>query len=132
MKDKQKFLQDVYVFEINLEKLLTAIHNTTPRYKKLSQFPEVQRDIAFIVPENISNEEISKIIKKAVKNNLYNGQELFDVYQGEHVKEGFKSVAYRIKMQDKEATLTDEMVEEQMNSVRDALKKSISDLSFRE
>ena len=132
LKDKQKFLQDVYIFEINLEKLLTAIHNTTPRYKKLSQFPEVQRDIAFIVPENISNEEISKIIKKAVKNNLYNGQELFDVYQGEHVKEGFKSVAYRIKMQDKEATLTDEMVEEQMNSVRDALKKSISDLSFRE
>lgn len=132
LKDKQKFLQNVYVFEINIEKLLEAVHYTVPRYKKLSQFPEVQRDIAFIVPENISHDEISKVIKKAVKNNLYNGQELFDIYQGEHVQEGFKSVAYRIKLQDKDTTLTDEMVEEQMTSVRNALKKSISELSFRE
>ena len=132
LKDKQKFLQEVYVFEINLEKLLSAVHHSVPRYKKLPQFPEVQRDIAFIVPESVSHEEISRIIKKAVKSNLYNGQELFDVYQGEHVKDGFKSVAYRIKLQDKEATLTDESVEEQMNTVRDALKKSVAELSFRE
>ena len=132
LKDKEKFLQNIYVFEINLEELLKATHISTVRYKKLSVFPEVQRDLAFIVPETVSHEEIAKIIKKSVKSNLFNGEELFDVYQGEHIQEGFKSMAFRIKMQDKDATLTDEAVEEQMNSIRNNLKKSVSELSFRE
>ena len=132
LRDKQKFLQNVYVFEVNLEELLAAAPHSTVRYKKLSAFPEVQRDIAFIVPEHVSHEEIARVIKKAVKNNLYNGQDIFDIYQGEHVQEGFKSVAYRIKLQDKDATLTDEMVDAQIADVKNALKKSIADLSFRE
>lgn len=131
LKDKQKFQQDVYLFELNLEELLAAVHTSTPRYKKLSSFPEVQRDLAFVVPENVSNEDISRVIKKAVTNNLYNGQDLFDVYQGEHIEDGFKSMAYRIRLQDKEATLTDETVDKEMTQIRENLKKSIKDLSFR-
>lgn len=132
LKDKLKFQQNVYLFEINLEELLKAVHVSTVRYKKLSLFPEVQRDLAFIVPESVSHEDIAKIIKKSVKSNLFNGEELFDVYQGEHIQDGFKSMAFRIKMQDKDATLTDETVEEQMNSVRNNLKKAFTELSFRE
>ncbi|MBS4759759.1 MAG: phenylalanine--tRNA ligase subunit beta [Clostridium sp.] len=132
LKDKQKFQQNVYLFEIDLETLLQAVHHSTVRYKKLSLFPEVQRDLAFIVPEAVSHEDIAKVIKKSVKSNLFNGEELFDIYQGEHIKEGYKSMAFRIKMQDSEATLTDEAVEEQMNSIRNNLKKSFTELSFRE
>lgn len=132
LKDKEKFQQNVYLFEIDLEELLKAVHISTVKYKKLPQFPEVQRDLAFIVPENVSCDEISKIIKKSVKNNLFNGEELFDVYQGEHIENGYKSMAFRIKLQDKDATLTDEAVEEQMNSIRNNLKKSVANLSFRE
>ena len=132
LKDKEKFQQNVYLFEIDLEELLKAVHISTVKYKKLPQFPEVQRDLAFIVPENVSCDEISRIIKKSVKNTLFNGEELFDVYQGEHIEDGFKSMAFRIKLQDKEATLTDEAVEEQMNSIRNNLKKSVANLSFRE
>lgn len=132
LKDKEKFQQNVYLFEIDLEELLKAVHISTVKYKKLPQFPEVQRDLAFIVPENVSCDEISRIIKKSVKSNLFNGEQLFDVYQGEHIEDGFKSMAFRIKLQDKEATLTDETVEEQMNSIRNNLKKSVANLSFRE
>ena len=132
LKDKEKFQQNVYLFEIDLEELFKAVHISTVKYKKLPQFPEVQRDLAFIVPENVSCDEISRIIKKSVKNTLFNGEELFDVYQGEHIEDGFKSMAFRIKLQDKEATLTDEAVEEQMNSIRNNLKKSVANLSFRE
>lgn len=132
LKDKEKFQQNVYVFELNLEEFLKAVSHSTIRCKKLSQFPEVQRDLAFIVPESVSHEEIARVIKKSVKNNLFNGEELFDIYQGEHIKEGFKSMAFRIKMQDTEATLTDEVVEEQMVSIRTNLKKSVNELSFRE
>lgn len=132
LKDKEKFQQNVYLFEINLEELLKAAHLTTIKYKKLAQFPEVQRDLAFIVPETVSHEEIARTIKKSAKNNLFNGEELFDVYQGEHIQEGFKSMAFRIKFQDTQATLTDEAVEEQMNAIRSGLKKTITELSFRE
>ncbi len=132
LKDKQKFQQNVYVFEIDLETLLKSVHHSTVKYKKLSLFPEVQRDLAFIVPENVSHEDIAKVIKKSVKSNLFNGEELFDIYQGEHIKDGYKSMAFRIKMQDSEATLTDEAVEEQMTSIRNNLKKSFAELSFRE
>ena len=111
---------------------VTKKGTATIKYKKLSQFPEVQRDLAFVVPENVSHEEIAKLIKKSVKSNLFNGEELFDVYQGEHIQDGFKSMAFRIKLQDAQATLTDETVEEQMNSIRNTLKKSIAELSFRE
>lgn len=132
LKDKEKFQQNVYLFEINLEEFLKSVHINTIRYKKLPQFPEVQRDLAFIVPEKVSHDEISKVIKKSVKSNLFNGEELFDVYQGEHIEDGFKSMAFRIKFQDAQATLTDETVEEQMNSIRNNLKKAVADLSFRE
>ena len=115
-----------------METLLAAVHVSVPRFKKLPQFPEVQRDLAFVVPENVSHDEISRIIKKAVQNNLFNGDELFDVYQGEHIKDGFKSMAYRIRLQDKEATLTDEAVEGEMKKIRENLQKFIKDLSFRE
>ena len=120
------------MFEIDLETLLKSVHHSTVKYKKLSLFPEVQRDLAFIVPENVSHEDIAKVIKKSVKSNLFNGEELFDIYQGEHIKDGYKSMAFRIKMQDSEATLTDEAVEEQMTSIRNNLKKSFAELSFRE
>ena len=131
-KDKQKFQQNVYIFELNLDALLQAVHISVPRYKKLPLYPEVQRDIAFIVPETVSHDEISRIIKKAASGNLYNGQELFDVYQGEHIQDGFKSMAYRIKLQDKDSTLTDETVDSQIQHIKEVLKTSVSGLSFRE
>ena len=71
-------------------------------------------------------------VKKGVDNSLFNGCEIFDVYQGEHVQEGFKSVAFRVKMQDANATLTDEIIEQQMANIRSVLKKSITEVSFRE
>ena len=63
---------------------------------------------------------------------MFKGCEVFDVYKGEHVNTGFKSLAFRIKMQDENATLTDEVIETQMANVRSILKKNISELSFRE
>ena len=56
----------------------------------------------------------------------------FDLYQGEHVSAGYKSVAFRIKMQDSNATLTDEAIDTQIAQVKAVLKKSIPELSFRE
>lgn len=131
MKDKMKLNQDVFLFEINLDEIIKAINPSTVRYKKLPQFPEVQRDLAFVVPEKVSYDELQKVVKKAVQSNLFKGCEVFDIYKGENIEKGFKSVAFRVKMQDENSTLTDEIVDAQMKSVRDNLQKSIEGISLR-
>ena len=128
---KSSFAEDVFVFEINLEMLLEIVSTSTQKYKKFSQFPEVQRDIAFVVPVNTTCEEMNKIIKKSMSSNLFNGAELFDIYQGEHIQNGFKSVAYRVKLQDKTTTLTDETIENEMKKLREGLVKNIKDVVLR-
>ena len=75
---------------------------------------------------------MEKVIKKGVDNKVFTGCEVFDIYEGEHVTEGFKSIAFRIKIQDANATLTDDTIETQMANVRSTLKKNLPDLSFRE
>ncbi len=124
LKDKMKLKQDAFVFELNLEEILKATNINVVKYKKLPQYPEVQRDLSFVVPEDTTFESIRKLVKKAVKSNLYKGCEIFDVYQGEHMEQGFKSIAFRVKLQDENATLTDDVVDGQIQAVRDVLEKS--------
>ena len=130
--DKLKLNQDAFLFNLNLTELISAVKETVPRFKHLPQFPQVRRDIAFIINDDVTFEDIQKVIKSSVKQNIFKGSEIFDVYQGEHVEDGFKSVAFRIKMQDENATLTDEIIEQQMTSVREKLQKTYAQISFRE
>ncbi len=132
LKDKLKLNQDAFIFELNLDAIISTVKETVPRFKHLPQFPEVRRDLAFIIDEKVSFEEIQKVIKGAVQQNIFKGSEVFDVYQGEHVDKGYKSLAFRIKMQDENATLTDEIIEKQMQSVREKLQKTYADIAFRE
>ena len=132
LRNKLKLNQNAFVFKLDLDMLISAVNETVPRYKKLPQFPEVQRDLAVIVPAVTTWDELEKVVKKGVDNKVFNGCEVFDVYQGEHVSEGFKSVAFRIRMQDANSTMTDEAIETQMANVRSALKKAMPELSFRE
>lgn len=133
LKDKMKIKgQDVFMFEIDLDALLEIIKEHTQRYKKLAQFPEVRRDLAFVINDDVTFDDIQKVIKGSVQQNIFKGSEVFDVYQGENIEKGFKSLAFRIKMQDENATLTDEVIERQMSNVRAKLQKTYAEISFRE
>ena len=132
LKDKLKLNQDAFLFKLDIDALIEIVKETVPRFKKLSQFPEVRRDLAFVINENVSYDDIQKVIKGSVQQNIFSGSEVFDIYQGEHIDKGFKSMAFRIKMQDETATLTDEVIETQMKSVREKLQKSYAGISFRE
>lgn len=132
LKDKMKLNQDAFIFEVNLDEILSGVKETVPHFKHLPQFPEVQRDMAFVIPESVTYSELQKVIKKCAQGNIFKGSEIFDVYQGEHIKEGFKSLAFRIKLQDENATLTEEVIERQMAAVKTGLQKAYSEISFRE
>ncbi len=132
LKDKLKMNQDAYLFKVDLNEVIGIVKENVPRYKKLPQFPEVRRDLAFIINEEVSFDDIQKVIKGSVQQNIFKGSEVFDVYQGENIEQGFKSLAFRIKMQDENATLTDEIIEKQMANVRTKLQKTYAEISFRE
>ena len=132
LKDKLKLNQEAYIFKVDLNQLISIVKETTPIFKKLPQFPEVRRDLAFVINEEVSYDELQRVIKSGVEQNIFAGCEIFDVYQGENIEKGYKSLAFRIKMLDSNTTLTDEVIEKQMASVRVKLQKAYANISFRE
>lgn len=132
LKDKMKLNQDAFIFELDLDTIISIVKENVPRFKHLAQFPEVRRDIAFVINESVSFEDIQKVIKSGVQQNIFKGSEVFDVYQGENIEKGYKSLAFRIKMLDENATLTEDVIERNMQNVREKLQKAYADISFRE
>ena len=132
LKDKLKMNQEAFIFKVDLDALIAIIKETVPRFKHLPQFPEVKRDLAFVINENATYDDIQRVIKGGVQQNIFKGSEVFDVYQGENIEKGYKSLAFRIYMQDENSTLTDEVIDKQMQSVREKLQKAYADITFRE
>ena len=98
----------VYVMEINLDKLLAKKVGKL-KYKEISKFPNVKKDVAFVMDKNIPSKDIETVIKKA-GGSLLTNIEVFDVYTGENVGENEKSIAYSLTFNDSKKTLTDEEI----------------------
>ena len=98
----------VAMFEIDLESLLQAASEVNISYKAASRFPESYRDLALIVDTDVSSASIQQIINR---HGLVSGSTPFDVYEGEGVPEGKKSVAYRVVFQSPRGTLTSDEVD---------------------
>ena len=128
-----KLNQDLFVFELDLDEILGAMHdNGVVRYKKLPQTFPIARDIAFIADKNISNADILKAIKKFSDKNISKGAKVFDIYEGANMEAGKRSVAYRITLQDENKTLTDEIIESEISKIKQGLEKTFAGLSFRQ
>lgn len=95
------------LFEIELDVLGNRI---LPRHQGLSRFPSVRRDLAFLVDQGVTVEAILKTMSEA-KESFVRELALFDLYQGQGVPAGQKSLAFRVVMQDTERTLTEPEVE---------------------
>ena len=121
-----------YGFELDLEVLLQdwGQRQTTPTFQPYSTYPAVDRDLAFFVPTTIPVAEIEQAIhtaakakgKKGAATSLLDSVELFDQYQGEHVPEGQRSLAFRLIYRAADHTLTDDEVNPIHQRVRDALE----------
>ena len=121
---REKGLPDsVYVFQLDLDVLLESLGQDemlVPTFKPYSTYPASDRDIAFFAAVKISVAEIEKVITKAGKE-LLESVELFDEYRGENVKEGERSLAFRLVYRASDRTLTEAEVEPVHNKVREAL-----------
>lgn len=101
-------LNETYVFEIDLDVIISVQVGTVP-YRTLPRFPSVTRDIALVVDQEVAADNVKTVIRQA-GGQLLKEVVLFDVYQGEHLDEGKKSLAFSLNYYDPERTLTDEEV----------------------
>ncbi len=113
--------EDVYVFEINLDKLL-AIKTSKMKYKEISKYPSVTKDLAFVVNKKITCEKIMKTIKKS-GGKLLKEIKVFDVYTGENVDADEKSLAFSLVFEDSTKTLNDDEVMEIFNLIISNVEK---------
>lgn len=111
------FEQNVFLFEISQDVLQ---QRAIPRFKALSRFPSVRRDIAIIVDDAVTAGAIHQCVQ-AVSNPILRQVSLFDVYKGHGVESGKKSIALACVFQDEQDTLTDARVEEAMTEVMASL-----------
>ena len=113
----------VVLAEIKIAELTNAWQQKR-KYKPLPKFPESARDIAFLISENSSHADVVSAIESA-KVNIFEKVEIFDLYHGEQVPEGKKSMAYRITYRAKDKTLTDKEVDAAHNKIITALTEKL-------
>ncbi|MBR4775140.1 MAG: phenylalanine--tRNA ligase subunit beta [Bacteroidales bacterium] len=116
--------QPVFAAEINWEVLFTLVKRDKFSFKELPKFPEVRRDLALLLNENVAYTDVRKCAVRAGKH-LMRSVTLFDVYRGERIPTGKKQYALNFVLQDLERTLTDAEVEKTMERVLNALQTEL-------
>ena len=99
---------EIYVIELSMTKLYEKKIKPI-KYKEANKYPEIVKDLAFIVNKDISSLEILNQIKKS-GGRLVTNIDVFDVYEGENIDSDKKSIAYTITFADSTRTLNDEEV----------------------
>ncbi|MGX7014061.1 phenylalanine--tRNA ligase subunit beta [Vagococcus silagei] len=116
---KELDISETYVSELNLEKLCELVP-TMVDFKEVGKYPSVKRDIALLVNQEVSHQEILDVIYAKAGKHLKR-IELFDIYQGEKLGAGKKSLAYSLIFQNDADTLVDEEITNTMTKITDEL-----------
>ena len=105
---------DIYVLEVSIDDL--DVKTKDLKFKAASKLPYIKKDVAFIMPKSMKNEEVIKVIKHA-GSRLLTDINVFDVYEGFNIGVNNKSIAYSLTFEDSTRTLTDEEVMEVFNNI---------------
>jgi phenylalanyl-tRNA synthetase beta chain len=107
-------LKKVFGLTIKLSKILEKKKNMT--FKNISKFPSISRDLSIIYPIDKSVKNLTDMISNTVKENLVDVK-VFDVYKGESIHQGFKSISLRMTFNDSKKTLETSDVEKWMKKI---------------
>ena len=121
--EKYEISTKAFVGVIEVQKLLESSGHIA-QYKALPKFPAVSRDIAMLVKDEVTVKQIEDVIR-AGSGKILEDIQLFDVYKGKQVPDGFKSIAYAITFRAEDRTLTDEEVARVMAKVLEGLKNKL-------
>ncbi|KTD64368.1 phenylalanine--tRNA ligase subunit beta [Legionella spiritensis] len=105
---------EVILFELKLRELLNP---PTVRYHAISRFPQIRRDLSLLVDEQIAAADIKKVIVETANSSLLKSFDVFDVYTGESIPAGKKSLAVSLTLQDEDRTLTDTEINKLISAI---------------
>lgn len=114
---------DVFVLEIDLDRLLSKRVGKM-KYKEISKFPNIKKDLSIVVDKKMSAQEIGMKIKK-LAGSLLESSEVFDVYTGKGIEDDKKSISFALTFGKGDRTLTDDEINEVMNKIIAGLEKDI-------
>lgn len=114
-------LKETYVFDINMEKVFAAYSNV-PSYHDIPKYPSIARDIAFILDQDVVAGDVKAMIEQCGAP-LVKAVRIFDLYQGDNLPQGKKSIAYSLLYQHPEKTLTDEEIEASYQEIIETVNK---------
>jgi phenylalanyl-tRNA synthetase beta chain len=115
---------EVFYAQIVLDDIYKPVANHKIEYKEVSKFPEVRRDLALLLDEKISFNQIIETARKSEKN-LLKDINLFDVYQGKNLEAGKKSYAVSFTLTDYQATLNDKQIDKVMSKLIKAFEEEL-------
>ena len=122
--EKLEISESVYVLELDLSLLSVVYTSFERKFSPLPKFPSLRRDIALVVDDVVPVREILSVIKKADSGIIENVW-VFDVYKGNSLEKGKKSVALSLVLRNRERTLTDEDANRVQQDVLKSLEKTI-------
>lgn len=119
VQEEYDLSQRVTVLELNFNRLI-EVSGMSRQYKPLPKFPGVDRDLAVVVHKEIPVSKIIKVIYGA-GGSILQDVRVFDIYQDQHFEKGHQSIAFALKFQAKDRTLTDEEVSKKVDSITKVL-----------
>jgi phenylalanyl-tRNA synthetase beta chain len=112
---KKMDLKATYLFDVNFEEVLNAF-DPVPGYTQIPKYPSIARDVAFILDQEVLAGDVKATIEE-IGAPLVKRVHVFDVYEGENMEDGKKSIAFNLLYQHPEKTLKDEEVETSFNKI---------------
>ena len=109
--------QNVFCANFNWNNLLKVINQNTIKFKDISKYPEVKRDLSLLIDEDITFEKLYKLAKQS-ENNYLKDINLFDVYRGDKLENGKKSYSISFTLQDNKQTLKDSQIDKIMSKIQ--------------
>lgn len=110
-------------FELDVE-LLFKLAGTRKMKEEIAKFPSVERDIAILLEENIMSAQALTVIEET-ETDLLRDVVVFDIYSGKQVPKGYKSIAFRLTLQSRERTLTENDVNTVVQEILERLEKRL-------
>jgi phenylalanyl-tRNA synthetase beta chain len=105
---------EIILFELALDAL---INQERIRYQSISKYPQIRRDLSFLVDEKVNAASIENAVRQAITNGWLKTFDIFDVYMGKGVPEGQKSIAIALTLQNPDKTLVDAEINFEINAI---------------
>ncbi len=113
----------VAAFELDLDSILAALPQSQRQFEPLPRYPSATRDLALVAPDDVAAGRVTELI---LRHRGVDRAQLFDIYVGENIAEGSKSLAFHVYFQARDRTLTNEEVNRSLEGLLRTLERELN------